>query len=204
MAKVLPVALEKLIEEFNKLPGIGPKSAGRLAYYLVKAPGRVSDSLANTILSLKSQITTCERCYNISEESLCRICADETRDSGIVCVVEEPLDVLAIENSGAYRGYYHVLGGVISPVNGIGPEELRITEFLDRLKRDDQVREIIIGTNPNLEGETTSMYLLKTINALGKDLIVSRMARGLPTGADLEYADNITLKRSIEGRLVLS
>ena len=190
-----PIA--QLIEEFHKLPGIGPKSAQRLAYYLIRISSEEAKSLADAIIEAKDKITFCSICQNITEGDPCPICVNETRDQRIICVVEEPLDVLAIERVHVFRGLYHVLHGVISPMNGIGPDDIRIKELLVRLK-PDTVEEIILATNPNLEGEATAMYLYKLISPLG--IKVTRPARGLPVGGDLEYADEITLSNAIEGR----
>lgn len=190
-----PIA--QLIEEFHKLPGIGPKSAQRLAYYLIRISSEEAKSLADAIIEAKDKITFCSICQNITEGDPCPICVNETRDQRIICVVEEPLDVLAIERVHVFRGLYHVLHGVISPMNGIGPDDIRIKELLVRLK-PDTVEEIILATNPNLEGEATSMYIHRLLSNLG--IRVTKLARGLPTGSDLEYADDMTLSRALEGR----
>tara|TARA_B100001750_G_C15425129_1_gene555098 strand:- start:63 stop:677 length:615 start_codon:yes stop_codon:yes gene_type:complete len=190
-----PIA--QLIEEFHKLPGIGPKSAQRLAYYLIRIPSEEAKSLADAIIEAKDKITFCSICQNITEHDPCPICINETRDQTIICVVEEPLDVLAIERVHVFRGLYHVLHGVISPMNGVGPEDIRIKELLIRLK-PDTVEEVILATNPNLEGEATSMYIHRLLSNLG--IRVTKLARGLPTGSDLEYADDMTLSRALEGR----
>jgi len=190
-----PIA--QLIEEFHKLPGIGPKSAQRLAYYLIRISPEEAKNLADAIIEAKDKITFCSICQNITEDDPCRICVNETRDQRIICVVEEPLDVLAIERVHVFRGLYHVLHGVISPMNGIGPEDIRIKELLVRLK-PDMVEEVILATNPNLEGEATSMYIHRLLSNLG--IRVTKLARGLPTGSDLEYADDMTLSRALEGR----
>ena len=196
MAKLAtPVA--RLIEELSRLPGIGPKTASRLTFYLLRAPKEQALALAEAIRELKEKTTYCEICFNITEESPCAICRDPERDHTTICVVEEPLDVVAIERTGEYRGVYHVLHGAISPVEGIGPEDLRIKELLKRL-REGEVREVILATNPNLEGEATAMYIYRLIRPLG--IKVTRLARGLPVGGDLEYADEITLARALEGR----
>ena len=187
----------RLIEEFYKLPGIGPKSAQRLAYYLLRMPASEAQALAAAILEVKEKITFCSVCQNVTEVDPCRICASDRRDRSIICVVEEPLDILALERSGSYQGLYHVLHGAISPMDGIGPEELKIQELLARL-RSGEVTEVILATNPNLEGEATSMYLTRLLRPLG--VKVTRLARGLPVGGDLEYADDVTLTRAIEGR----
>ena len=190
-----PVA--RLVEEFSKLPGIGPKTAQRLAYYLVRMPEEQARPLAEAIFAVKDRIVLCSRCYNITESDPCAICDDPERDQSRICVVEEPLDVAALERTHSYKGLYHVLHGVISPMNGIGPDDLRIQPLLGRIK-DGQVGEVILATNPNLEGEATSMYIHRLISPLGPN--VTRLARGLPVGGDLEYADEVTLARAIEGR----
>jgi len=187
----------RLIEEFYKLPGIGPKSAQRLAYYLLRMPASEAEALAAAILEVKEKVTLCSVCQNVTETDPCRICSGGQRERSIICVVEEPLDILAVERTQSYRGLYHVLHGAISPMDGIGPEDLKIEELLRRL-RSDEVREVILATNPNLEGEATAMYLARLLRPLG--LKVTRLARGLPVGGDLEYADDVTLSRALEGR----
>ncbi len=194
---VTAAPLARLIEEFYKLPGIGPKSAQRLAYYLLRMPAAEAHSLAQAILEVKERVTLCSTCQNVTENDPCRVCSSESRDRSVICVVEEPLDILSIERSGSYTGMYHVLHGAISPMDGIGPEDLKIGELLSRLRRGD-VTEIILATNPNLEGEATAMYLGRLIGPLG--LKVTRLARGLPVGGDLEYADDVTLAKALEGR----
>jgi recombination protein RecR len=197
---VEPVA--RLIEEFTKLPGIGPKTAQRLTFFLLRAPAEEAKALAEAILRMKERVTFCSVCYNITETDPCRICAGDERDRSVICVVEEPLDVLALERTGSYEGLYHVLHGAISPVDGIGPDDLRIEGLLRRLQgtggNASPIREVILATNPNLEGEATAMYLARLIAALG--VRVTRLARGLPVGGDLEYADEVTLTRALEGR----
>jgi recombination protein RecR len=193
-----PRAVTQLIEEFHRLPGIGPKTAQRLTFYLLRAPKEQAEALAKALTLLKERIVTCSVCSNIAEEDPCAICRDESRDQSMICVVEEPLDVLAIERTREYHGLYHVLHGAISPVEGIGPEDLRIQELLDRLQRNGSVREVVLATNPNLEGEATAMYLERLIKPLG--IRLTRLARGLPVGGDLEYADEVTLTRALEGR----
>ena len=193
-----PRAVTRLIEEFHRLPGVGPKTAQRLTFFLLRAPKEQAQSLAEALVQLKDRIVTCSICANIAEENPCAICRDEGRDRSIVCVVEEPLDVLALERTREYHGLYHVLHGAISPVEGIGPEDLRIQELLNRLHGDSAVKEIVLATNPNLEGEATAMYLERLIKPLGIKL--TRLARGLPVGGDLEYADEVTLTRALEGR----
>jgi recombination protein RecR len=187
----------RLIEELSKLPGIGPKSAQRLTYYLLRAPQEYAQALAQAIIEVKEKIVLCSVCQNITDSDPCVICTDERREQDVICVVEEPLDILALERTGSYKGLYHVLHGAISPVDGVGPDDLKVRELLARLK-GDRVREVIMATNPNLQGEATAMYLSRLIAPLG--IRMTRLARGLPMGADLEYADNITLARAIEGR----
>jgi recombination protein RecR len=188
-----PVA--RLIEEFNKLPGIGPKTAQRLTFYLLRMPAEEARGLAEAIVEVKERIGFCSTCFNITESDPCWVCRG-ARDRSMICVVEEPLDVLALERTGHYKGLYHVLHGAISPMEGIGPEELRIRELLGRV--GEGVEEVILATNPNLEGEATAMYLTKLLTPLGAR--VTRLARGLPVGGDLEYADEVTLTRALEGR----
>ena len=189
--------VSRLVEEFHKLPGIGPKMAQRLTYYMVRMPEEEARSLAEAVLAVKEHTVLCSLCYNITEADPCETCNDPTRDQIRICVVEEALDVLSLERTGVYRGLYHVLHGVISPMDGIGPEDLKIQPLLGRL-RNGEVQEVILATNPNLEGEATSMYLHKLISPLG--VRVTRLARGLPVGGDLEYADEVTLSRAMEGR----
>ena len=189
--------LARLIEEFYKLPGIGPKSAQRLAYFILRMPAPEARSLAEAILEVKDKVTLCSTCQNVTEVDPCRICTDAARDRTIICVVEEPLDILALERTGSYHGLYHVLHGAISPMDGIGPDDLKVSELLNRL-RSGETQELILATNPNLEGEATSMYLARLIGPLG--LRITRLARGLPAGGDLEYADDVTLTRALEGR----
>ncbi len=189
--------LARLIEEFYKLPGIGPKSAQRLAYYLLRMPAGEARALAAAIIDVKDRVTLCSVCQNVTEIDPCRICTDDQRDREIMCVVEEPLDILAVERSRSYLGMYHVLHGAISPMDGVGPEDLKVSELLSRL-RSGEIREVILATNPNLEGEATSMYLTRLLRPLG--VKVTRLARGLPVGGDLEYADDVTLANALEGR----
>lgn len=197
MAAVTPKPVTRLIEAFSQLPGVGPKTASRLTFYLLRRPVEQAEVLADALRDLKQKTVFCSTCYNITEASPCPVCADESRDRSIICVVEEPLDVLAIDRTGEYKGLYHVLHGAISPVEGIGPDELRINELLARLKREP-VREVLLATNPNLEGEATAMYLARLLQPTG--VRVTRLARGLPVGGDLEYADAVTLGRALEGR----
>ena len=190
-------ALQKLIDELGKLPGVGPKSAQRIAFHLIKLPEQDALSLANAIQEAKQKVRFCERCFNMSDEAICEICSDTQRDSSLVCVVEEPRDIVALERTREYKGLYHVLQGAINPIDGIGPEQLKIRELLERLK-ENTLQEVILCTNPNIEGEATAMYLAKLIEPLG--IQVSRIASGLPVGGDLEYADELTLGRALEGR----
>jgi len=189
--------LARLIEAFNKLPGIGPKSAQRLAYYLLHRPDEEAEVLAEAILALKEKIGLCSVCFNITDCDPCPICQDKERDHSKICVVERPSDIPPLERTGKYKGVYHVLHGAVSPTQGIGPEELKAKELLSRLQ-DGSVTEVILATNPNLEGETTAMYLRRMILPLG--ICITRLARGLPFGADLEYADDMTLAQALEGR----
>jgi recombination protein RecR len=189
--------IQDLIDELNRLPGIGPKSAQRLAFYLVKAPTADAKRLAEAIIQAKERVSFCRECFNVAEGQLCRYCSDPSRDTGVVCVVEEPKDVAAIEKAGIIRGRYHVLGGAISPMEGIGPEDLRIQELLDRVGAGT-ITEVILATNPNLEGNATAMYVGGLLKPLG--ITVTRLASGLPVGGDLEYADEITLGQALEGR----
>ncbi len=192
-----PEPISRLIEGFNRLPGIGPKSAQRLAYYVLRAPEQEAQALAAAIVDVKTRIVLCSRCLNISEEELCGFCRDERRDQALVCVVEQPLEILAIERAGAFRGVYHVLHGVLNPMDGIGPEHLHLNELLERA-RTGGIREAIMAMNPSLEGEATAMYLQRLLGPLG--VRVTRLARGLPSGADIEYTDDVTLARAFEGR----
>ena len=187
----------KLIQELNKLPGIGPKSAQRLAYYLLRAPEEQAKLLAEALLSVKQEITLCSTCFNVTDSDPCLLCRSEERDRAKICIVEQPQDILALEHTRIYKGLYHVLHGAISPTEGIGADDIRIKELLERLK-DSSVDEVILATNPNLEGEQTAMYLNQLISPLG--IKVTRLARGLPFGTELEYADDVTLTRAIEGR----
>jgi recombination protein RecR len=195
---VEPVA--RLVDELARLPGVGPKSASRLAYYLLRAPREQALSLAEAILEVKERIILCSRCFNITEQDPCAICQDVGRDQRIICVVEEPLDVLALERTGEFRGLYHVLHGAISPVDGIGPDKLRIRELIERVDRE-RPDEVILATNPNIEGDATAMYVARQL--MPKGLSISRPASGLPVGGDLEYADEVTLGRALAGRRAL-
>ena len=197
--------VSRLIEAFGRLPGVGPKTAQRLTYHLLRAPDAEARTLARALVAVRDEVVFCDRCFNISDAPLCPICRDPGRDDGRMCVVEEPLDVLAIERTGEFRGRYHVLHGAISPIDGIGPDRLKIRELLERVDEaaadGARVEEVIIATNPTLEGEATAMYLGERLE--GKVGSVTRIARGLPVGGDLEYADDVTLIRALQGRRAL-
>ena len=202
MAELPAVAaapIAKLIEEFHKLPGVGPKSAQRLAYHILRASEDEARSLAHAILDVKERTVFCAICQNITEASPCAICRNEARDHGLICVVEEPLDILALERTRSFRGLYHVLHGVISPLNGIGEDDIKIAELLGRVRAGD-VREVILAMNPTLEGDVTLMTIERRIHKDAQAVRVTRLARGLSTGSDLEYADELTLTRALEGR----
>ena len=190
-------AVQDLIDELGRLPGIGPKSAQRIAFHLLAADAADVERLAHALTEVKSKVRFCEVCGNIAETPQCRICADPRRTSDILCVVEEPKDVVAIERTREFRGKYHVLGGAINPINGVGPDDLRIRELMTRLS-DGTVTEVILATDPNIEGEATATYLARMLRGVG--VPVSRLASGLPVGGDLEYADEVTLGRAFEGR----
>ena len=196
-APTIPEPVQRLVEAFSRLPGIGPKTASRLTYYLLRQPPEEANSLADALRDLKARTRFCQVCFNITEESPCPVCKSDERDRAIICVVEEPLDVMAIERTREYHGLYHVLHGVISPMDGIGPEDLRIRELSDRIL-NSSVKEIILATNPSLEGENTAMYIQRKLVAV--NIKITRLARGLPMGGDLEYADEVTLARALEGR----
>jgi recombination protein RecR len=196
---ILPAPVTNLSSAFERLPGIGPKSASRLTFFLLRSPEDVSRQLAEALLALKSATAFCQVCYNItsSSQEVCDVCANPKRANGVICVVEEPLDVIAIESTAAFGGRYHVLHGVLSPIEGIGPEHLRIRELLERL-RTEPVTEIILATNPSMEGDATALFLKQQLAPLG--IRITRLARGLPAGGDLEYADQSTLLRALAGR----
>ncbi len=194
-----PQPVQRLIDEFTRLPGVGPKTASRLTYFLLRGDGQQPRDLAQALLELKERTRFCSTCFNITESDPCPVCADLTRQTGVLCVVEEPLDVLAIERTN-FKGRYHVLHGVLSPVEGVGPEDLRIKELVARARREP-LTEVILATNVSLEGEATAMYVQKQLAPLG--IKVTRLARGLPVGGDLEYADETTLARALEGRSVM-
>jgi len=190
-------ALQALIDELGRLPGVGPKSAQRIAFHLLKVAPEDALRLADAIVALKENTTMCSRCFNVAEAELCAICSDPARDGGVICVVEDPRDVVAVEKTQEFRGRYHVLHGALNPIEGVGPDQLRISELLGRLDTEG-VKEVILCTNPNLEGEATAMYLARLLGPLG--VKVTRIASGLPVGGDLEYADELTLGRALEGR----
>lgn len=189
--------ITRLLEELERLPGVGPKSAQRLAFHILKGDDATAQRLADAIVEVKRQIHFCSRCFNFAADDLCEYCADSRRDATAICVVEEPRDVVAIERTGEFHGLYHVLQGAISPIDGIGPEQLRVHELIGRLA-DGVVTEVVIATNPNVEGETTALYLARLIKPLG--IRVTRIASGLPVGGDLEFADEVTLGRALEAR----
>ena len=203
----IPKAIQNLVESFERLPGLGPKTAQRLTFYLLHVPQGELDKFASSVQSLKKDTIICSNCYMIDETSPCSICSDRMRDNATICVVEEPLDVLALEKGGSYKGIYHVLHGKIDPLNNIGPDEIYITPLISKLKsQNSKVKELILATNPTMEGEATAMYIAKRLSELKsqtpnlKTLKITRIGRGLPVGADIEYADDVTLQRAMEGR----
>ncbi|MCD8484451.1 recombination mediator RecR [Candidatus Woesebacteria bacterium] len=196
----LPRSVQGLVEQFEKLPGIGPKSAQRLAFYLIHVPDYVVEDFSQALLNLKRNTRLCTQCHNIDEAELCLVCSDATREQSVLCVVENPLDVIALERTNTFKGLYHVLHGVIAPLDNIGPEQLYLRDILDRL---DGVTEVILATNPTMEGEATALYIEKMIREAGygpEEIAISRIGHGLPVGADIEYADGVTLSRALEGR----
>ncbi len=196
---ILPEPIQKLINALERLPGIGPKSASRLAFFLLRAPDEVTEGLAESLSGLKEKVAFCEECFNITVagRKRCEVCEDDKRDSGIICVVEEALDVLALERVGAYTGKYHVLHGVLSPIEGVGPQDIKIAPLVERVARGG-IREVILATNPSMEGDATALYLQQQLRPYGVQ--VTRLARGLPMGGDLEYADQSTILRALSGR----
>jgi recombination protein RecR len=197
----IPKALERVIEGFERLPGIGPKSAQRLGFYLLHVPQSDLDDFAESLTMLKKNTKMCSICFNIGTTEVCEICSDTERDSSVICIVEDALDVLAFERSDKFKGVYHVLHGVIDPLNSIGPEDIYIPQLMNRIRKDeDEIKELIIATNPTMEGEATAMYMLKHIKQTHPHLVLTRIGRGLPVGADIEYADDVTLGRALEGR----
>ncbi|MGH7204092.1 MAG: recombination mediator RecR [Candidatus Levyibacteriota bacterium] len=196
----IPKSIQSVTESFERLPGIGPKTAERLTFYLLHVPQGELDRFANSVQSLKLGTIICSVCFNVGETDPCSICEDPQRNHSLVCVVEQPLDVIALEKNRKYPGVYHVLNGKIDPLNNIGPDEIRIHELIERVKNDVRIKEIILATNPTMEGEATAMYIAKQLKATNSDLKITRIGRGLPIGADLEYADPTTLERAMEGR----
>ncbi|MAU24177.1 MAG: recombination protein RecR [Chloroflexi bacterium] len=197
----IPEALSDLIESFRLLPSIGPKTAQRLAFATLKMPADQIKSIASALSEIREKIIFCIICQNISQEPKCDICTNESRDSSIICVVEEAMDVYVLEKSGVYSGLFHVLHGSLSPANGIGPEEIRINELINRIKNDDRVKEIIVATNLNLEGEATAMYINQVISESDGNIKVTRLARGMPSGSDIEYADETTISHALGSRI---
>jgi len=195
-----PRSIQNCIDAFHKLPGIGPKTAQRLTYYLLHVPQQQLDFMASAIADLKKNTKMCSVCFNISETDPCPICEDDSRDKSLLCIVEQPLDITAIEKSGAYRGSYHVLHGSINPLENIGPDQLHLYDIIPRLKSDKIIKEIVVATNPTMEGEATALYIQRLLEKEGIQVQLTRLGRGLPTGADLEYADELTLSRAFEGR----
>jgi recombination protein RecR len=194
--------VNRLITELSKLPGIGQRTAQRLAFHILRVPEQDALGLAAAIKDVKERVGLCEICFNLAEGPRCGICTDERRDRSVICVVEEPADVIPIERTHEYRGMYHVLGGALSPIDGVDPEDLKIAQLVDRV-RDGDVQEVVIATNPTTSGEATGFYIAEALRALGKDVAVTRLASGLPVGADLEYADEITLGKALSGRRAL-
>ncbi len=194
---LLPAVVQDLIDQFAKLPGVGPRSAERLTFFVLRDPGSVANGLGNALLALEGSLVYCEQCHNLAEEPLCSICSSDKRDRTLLAIVEEPLDVVAIDNTGHYRGLYHVLGGAITPLDGIGPDKLNIKDLTARIEKEG-IKEIILATNPSTEGEATAMYIKRFLAE--SPVEVSRLARGLPVGGDLEYADQVTLGRALTGR----
>lgn len=195
----IPKAIQSTIESFEKLPGVGPKTAQRLTFYLLHVPQYELDKFASSLTNLKTGTIICSNCFTVGESDPCEICSDDNRDQSLICVVEDPLDVLALEKGGKYKGVYHVLHGRIDPLNNIGPDEIYIKQLLERLDYNE-ISEVILATNPTMEGEATAMYIDKQIKSLDPEIRITRIGRGLPIGADLEYADEITLQRAMEGR----
>jgi len=196
----VPKAIQNLIESFEKLPGVGPKTAQRLTFYLLHVPQEQLDGFASSLQQLKKGTVMCSACFTVAETDPCDIDSDAMRDSSTICVVEQPLDVLALEKNGSYKGLYHVLHGKIDPLNNIGPDDIYVPQLLQRIQKDEAIKEIIIATNPTMEGEATAMYLNKQLKAQNAKVKITRIGRGLPIGADIEYADTVTLLRAMEGR----
>lgn len=198
----LPKVISELIDSFQKLPGIGPKTAQRLAFYLLNVPQSQLEEFAQSLLNLKRKTIFCSICKNVTETDPCIVCSDNSRDKGLIMVVEQPLDLISFEKTGKFKGIYHVLHGRISPLENIGPDEIFVEDLLRRIK-NQEVEEIIIATNPNMEGEATAMYLAKEIRKISGNIKITRLGMGIPTGADLEYADDLTLTQALEGRRVI-
>jgi len=196
----IPKAIQNLIESFEKLPGVGPKTAQRLTFYLLHVPQNELDKFAFSLQDLKKNTIICSNCFMIDDKNPCSICSDTSRDSSVVCVVEQPLDVFALEKGRGYKGIYHVLHGKIDPLENIGPDEIYIPQLLKRINESGEIKEVILATNPTMEGEATAMYISKQIKSQKSQVKISRIGRGLPVGADLEYADDVTLQRAMEGR----
>jgi recombination protein RecR len=199
----IPKAIKNLTEAFERLPGIGPKTAQRLTFYLLHVPQEMLDSFADALTNLKKNTVLCSICFNVAESDPCPLCASQNRDHSLICVVEQPLDVLAFERGGRFNGIYHVLHGAISPLNNIGPDEIKIQELIKRIKDSPAIKEIILATNSNMEGEATAMFIAKELRELkvqSTKFKVTRLAHGLPIGGDVEYADEVTLQRALEGR----
>ncbi len=197
---ILPKSIEKLIESFQKLPGIGPKSASRLTFYLLHVPQAQLDTLSENVKQLRLSTVYCSKCFSVAESDPCVICSSTERDEHTICVVENPLDIISLERTGKYKGVYHVLHGVISPLNNIGPEEIRIHGLLQRMKNDPHITEIILATSSTMEGEATAMYIRRELKAIRPESKITRIAQGIPVGGDLEYADDITLTHALSGR----
>lgn len=196
----IPRAIERVIEGFERLPGVGPKSAQRLGFYLLHVPQENLDEFAEALSNLKKEINLCTNCYNIGGSEICEVCSDEKRDKSFICVVEDALDVVALEKSRKFSGLYHVLHGVIDPLNSIGPDDIYIPQLLERIKNNEDISEILIATNPTMEGEATAMYIQRQVKTQNPKIKITRIGRGLPIGADIEYADETTLSRALEGR----
>ena len=198
-----PESLNRLIKQLSMLPGIGQKSATRLAMYLIKDNRELAENLALTLLEVKEKVRLCKICFNVSEKEICDICSDHHRDTHVICVVEGPADQAAIEESGAFKGRYHILHGVLSPLNGIGPEDIRINELLERIEKED-IKEVLIATNPTTQGEATAIYIAKQLRKKNPALNITRIASGIPFGGDLKYADRMTLEKAIQNRSAIS
>ncbi|MGI8420093.1 MAG: recombination mediator RecR [Candidatus Levyibacteriota bacterium] len=196
----IPKSIQSVTESFERLPGIGPKTAERLTFYLLHVPQGELDRFAKSVQNLKLGTTICSICFNVGETDPCSICEDPQRNHSLICVVEQPLDVIALEKNRKYPGVYHVLNGKIDPLNNIGPDEIRIHELIERMKNDERIKEIILATNPTMEGEATAMYIAKQLKTQNEKLTITRIGRGLPIGSDIEYADPSTLERAMEGR----